>query len=41
MREFYSNLMTKSEALRQAHHMTMKEFPQPFYWAAYSLTGEP
>ena len=20
---------------------TMKEFPQPFYWAAYQLTGEP
>ena len=43
MREFYSNLktMTKSEALRQAQLKTMKEFPQPFFWAAYGLTGEP
>ena len=43
MREFYSNLQTmkKSEALRQAQLKTMKEFPQPFFWAAYGLTGEP
>ena len=43
MREFYSNLKTmkKSEALRQAQLKTMKEFPQPFFWAAYGLTGEP
>jgi CHAT domain-containing protein len=43
MREFYTNLktMTKSEALRQAQLKTMKEFPQPFFWAAYGLTGEP
>ena len=43
MREFYVNLktMTKSEALRQAQLKTMKEFPQPFFWAAYTLTGEP
>ena len=40
---FYSNLktMTKSEALRQAQLKTMTEFPQPFFWAAYGLTGEP
>lgn len=43
VREFYSNLrsMKKSEALRQAQLATMKEFPHPFFWAAYGLTGEP
>jgi CHAT domain-containing protein len=43
MREFYSNLKTmkKSEALRQAQLKTMKAFPEPFFWAAYGLTGEP
>jgi CHAT domain-containing protein len=43
MREFYFNLKTmkNSEALRQAQLKTMKEFPQPFFWAAYGLTGEP
>ena len=43
MREFYSNLKTmkKSEALRQAQLKTMKEFLEPFYWAAFGLTGEP
>ena len=43
MSAFYSNLktMTKSEALRQAQLKTMKEFPQPFFWAPYGLTGEP
>jgi CHAT domain-containing protein len=43
MREFYQQLKTarKSEALRQAQLKTMEEFPEPFYWAAYGLTGEP
>ncbi len=43
MREFYQHLKSskKSEALRQAQLTTMKEFPEPFYWAAYQLTGEP
>jgi CHAT domain-containing protein len=43
MKEFYANLKTskKSAALRQAQLKTMKEFPQPFFWAAYGLTGEP
>jgi CHAT domain-containing protein len=43
MREFYQHLKTgkKAEALRQAQLTTMKEFPEPFYWAAYQLTGEP
>ena len=42
MREFYRNLKTakKSEALRQAQLKTMEQFPEPFYWAAYQLTGE-
>ena len=43
MRDFYSNLKTmkKAEALRQAQLKTMKEFPEPLFWAAYGLTGEP
>jgi CHAT domain-containing protein len=43
MGEFYSQLKTgrKAEALRQAQLKTMKEFPEPFFWAAYGLTGEP
>ena len=43
MSSFFSSLKTmkKSEALRQAQLKTMKEFPQPFFWAAYELTGEP
>jgi len=43
MREFYSNLRSakKSEALRQAQLKTMERFPEPFFWAAYGLTGEP
>lgn len=43
MREFYRKLKTdkKSEALRQAQLKTMEQFPEPFYWAAYELTGEP
>jgi len=43
MREFYRQLKTgkKSEALRRAQLKTMEQFPEPFYWAAYGLTGEP
>ncbi len=42
MGEFYRNLksMKKSAALRQAQLKIMKEFPEPFFWAAYQLTGE-
>ena len=42
MREFYANLKTskKAEALRQAQLKIMKDFPQPFFWAAYELNGE-
>jgi CHAT domain-containing protein len=43
MHEFYANLKTlrKSEALRQAQLKIMTEFPEPFFWAAFGLTGEP
>jgi CHAT domain-containing protein len=43
MKEFYEHLKTgnKVEALRLAQLKTMQEFPEPFYWAAYQLTGEP
>ncbi len=43
MREFYSQLKSakKSDALRQAQLKVMEQFPEPFYWAAYQLTGEP
>ncbi len=43
MGQFYRNLksMKKSAALRQAQLKTMKEFPEPFFWAAFGLTGEP
>jgi CHAT domain-containing protein len=43
MREFYQHLKgsKKSEALRQAQLKVMEQFPEPFYWAAYELTGEP
>jgi len=42
VQEFYTNLKTKkkSEALRQAQLKIMKEFPHPFFWAAYELNGE-
>lgn len=41
MESFYRNLatMNKNEALRQAQLSTRKVFPQPFYWAAFQLTG--
>jgi CHAT domain-containing protein len=43
MKDFYSNLkvMKKSEALRQAQLKTMKQFSEPYFWAAYTLSGEP
>ncbi len=42
VQEFYTNLKTKkkSAALRQAQLKIMKEFPHPFFWAAYELNGE-
>lgn len=43
MREFYTNLRTKkkAEALRQAQLKIIEAYPEPFFWAAYGLTGEP
>jgi CHAT domain-containing protein len=42
MRQFYTNLttMTKAEALQQAKLATMKEYPDPFHWAAFCLQGD-
>ena len=43
MKRFYTNLQDnihKREALRQAQLDTRKEFPHPFFWAAFFLTGE-
>ncbi len=41
MHAFYGNLasMNKREALRQAQTKTRREFPHPFFWAAFQLTG--
>jgi CHAT domain-containing protein len=41
MVHFYTNLskMSKDEALRQAQLKAKKQYPQPFYWAAFLLTG--
>lgn len=43
IRSYYAHLKTmkKSDALRHAQLQTMKEFTHPFFWAAYTLTGEP
>lgn len=43
MREFYDHLEARgpAEALRQAQRATMADFPHPFFWAAFGLTGMP
>jgi len=43
MTEFYANLKKgdKREALRQAQLSVKKQYPHPFYWAAFQLTGMP
>jgi len=43
MEAFYDDLATRgpAEALRQAQRATMAEFPHPFAWAAFGLTGAP
>ena len=43
MEHFYSDLETAgpAAALRQAQRATMSEFPHPFAWAAFGLTGVP
>jgi CHAT domain-containing protein/predicted negative regulator of RcsB-dependent stress response len=44
MEEFYQNLhvkkLTKAQALRQAMLTTMKDYPNPNFWAAFMLVGE-
>ncbi len=41
MVNFYTNLskMSKDDALQQAQLKVKKQYPQPFYWAAFLLTG--
>ena len=41
MVNFYNNLskMSKDEALRQAQLKVKKQYPPPYYWAAFLLTG--
>ena len=42
MREFYDRLMKgqgPAEALRGAQSAAMREFPHPFFWAAFGVTG--
>jgi CHAT domain-containing protein len=41
MKAFYDNLAThpKREALRRAQASARQEFPHPFFWAAFQLTG--
>ncbi|ACC84981.1 CHAT domain-containing protein [Nostoc punctiforme] len=43
MTEFYQNLQKgsdKAQALRQAMLKTIQKYPQPKYWAAFTLIGE-
>jgi CHAT domain-containing protein len=43
MERFYTHLrsgMTKAEALRQAQMDVRAEYPHPYYWAAFVLTGD-
>jgi CHAT domain-containing protein len=43
MERFYTHLrsgMTKSQALRQAQMDVRAEYPHPYYWAAFVLTGD-
>lgn len=41
MKAFYENLgkLSKQEALRQAQIKSRQDFPHPFFWAAFQLTG--
>jgi len=43
MREFHSQLKGQgpAHALRQAQRTTMRDYPHPFFWAAFGLTGMP
>lgn len=37
----FSPILKSSEALGQTQLKVMEQFPEPFYWAAHQLTGEP
>jgi CHAT domain-containing protein len=39
--KFMSEGKTKAEALRQAKMDLMKKKPNPFYWGAFVLVGNP
>jgi len=41
MLDFYENLktMNKAKALREAMHKLKQKYPNPYYWAAFQLTG--
>jgi tetratricopeptide (TPR) repeat protein/CHAT domain-containing protein len=44
MERFYTHLragMSKGEALRQAQMDVRGEYPHPYYWASFVLTGDP
>ncbi|NEP27201.1 CHAT domain-containing protein, partial [Moorena sp. SIO3I6] len=44
MESFYKYLQTgmnKAEALQQAQIEVRKQYPHPYFWAAFSLTGDP
>jgi CHAT domain-containing protein len=32
--------LDKAQALRQAMLKTMEQYPDPFYWSAFTLIGE-
>jgi CHAT domain-containing protein len=43
MVQFYQNLQTtpnKAQALRQAMLTMKNQYPDPYYWAAFTLIGE-
>lgn len=43
MEKFYLHLragMSKATALRQAQLDTLADFPDPYYWAAFTLSGD-
>ena len=43
MEQFYTYLrrgMNKAQALRQAQQVVRKIYPHPYFWAAFSLTGD-
>lgn len=44
MKSFYGHLkqgMSKAAALQAAQAATRKQYPHPYYWAAFVLTGDP